>query len=116
MAKVPLAEQRTRPSSQERHQVQSMLGNSTVALDGFPLIQPVGQEANQTHHGYDDTVSDCGNNHDLLFAFRSVSTHHVGSGAETPAKPAKSLYDPSSQDMPNIPPWYCRCDCFALFS
>jgi hypothetical protein len=72
MAKVSLAEQRTRPSFQERHQMQSTLGYSTIALDGFPLIQPVGQETNQTHHGNDDPVSDGGDNHDLLFAFRSL--------------------------------------------
>jgi hypothetical protein len=54
MAKVSLAEQRTRPSSQKRHQMQSTLGYSTTALGGSPLIQPVGQEASKTHHGNDD--------------------------------------------------------------
>jgi hypothetical protein len=72
MAKVSLAEQRTRPSAQKRHQMQSTLGNSTTALGSSPLIQPVGQEANQTHDGNNNPVNDCGNNHDLLLAFSSL--------------------------------------------
>jgi len=69
MAKVSLADQRTGPSAQKRHQVQSSLGYSTTAVDGSPLIQPVGNEANETHPGNDDQVCG-GNRHGLLFAFR----------------------------------------------
>src|SRR5207237_5768499 len=69
MAKLSLADQRAGPSSQERHQVQGALGHSATGIGRSPLIQPVGKEANKTHHGNDDQVSCGGNFHVLWFFF-----------------------------------------------
>ena len=61
MAKLPLAHQRTGPSTQERHQVQSGLGHATPAVGGLPFIDPVCNKANETHHDNYDHVA-CSSN------------------------------------------------------
>src|SRR5262249_54577052 len=72
MAKLALAQQRTRPATEECQHVQSTLGHSTTAVCSLPFIQPVCNEAGETHDDYDAQVACGGNSHVLVFAFRSV--------------------------------------------
>src|ERR1700676_3351941 len=69
MAKVSLGHQRTGPSTQERHQVQSAFGHSTPAICGLPFIQPVCNVTGNTHHDYDDQVSGGGGFHVLSTSY-----------------------------------------------
>jgi hypothetical protein len=72
VAKLALADQRTGPASQERHQVQSALGNSTPAICGLPFIPPIRNEAGNAHHENDDQVSSGGDSDVLIMSFGSV--------------------------------------------
>lgn len=68
VAELTLAENRTRPPTQERQQMKGSFGNSTPSSGGSSLVRAVCKEGGETHHENDRHVDGDGEIHGFSFA------------------------------------------------